>query len=169
MWFVVKRLAVNVDVSACWRVYYWPFVVSLCTCVSIHGQVEKVGRKENLENNHFMASNSIFESVSSYQSAFIRGKCTFLYVCAYSCAPVLFSCFCCFFLSLIKIYILFQVFYRMNDKFSNVSVCECLSPGLKSEMYPYGYIHQTAPTCNADTSTRRWYKTLMLAWAQNTQ
>lgn len=50
-------------------------------CVYSWTDKEKVGRKNKNKNSHFMASNSIFESVSFYQSAVRRGKYIFLYVC----------------------------------------------------------------------------------------
>lgn len=53
----------------------------VCVCVLIHSQIKKVKRTKNPKNKQFMASNSIFESLSSYQSVFIRGKCSFLFAC----------------------------------------------------------------------------------------
>lgn len=74
-----------------------PLFVCMCVFLFMH----RVERKKNQKNNNFMASNSIFESLLSNQSAFIQ---SFLYlreyVCGYLCAPALFrcsvGCFCWF-------------------------------------------------------------------------
>lgn len=55
-----------------WAMDVWR-MTSRCRCVFFIHAADKEGGEEE-RNNRFMASNSIFETLSTYQSAFIRGE-----------------------------------------------------------------------------------------------
>lgn len=56
-----------------------PLFVCMCVFLFMH----RVERKKNQKNNNFMASNSIFESLLSNQSAFIQSFLYLLGICVH--------------------------------------------------------------------------------------